>query len=563
MTPVEPQAEQDAMSLATDIAARFLQSVVLVDDRAFERTPELPPQAKLVVPGRGAEHEPQVPTIAETPATGLEGTLPADKEGVQPPAAPPPVVEPAAEALDAADLIKVFAKAGLVCAVIAPKPGESVAEETANAALRSDIVVVDWVLHGDHGSLALEIMQRILSRDNSRGGRLRLIVIYTGESDLRGIIGKVHAALAKEVPDLTVAASGLALTSQSLRIVVLAKEGARIPEEEPALRSVQVLPADLPRRLQSEFAGLTSGLVTGAAVHGLAALREDTHRLIATLGPQLDAAFLAHRVLLDDPQESIAHAVDLVVGEIDSLMHASDMNAICGSTAAIATVKGLKHDFKSVLKALGITPESLEELVKLVNEGYQRKNLKRKNVPLFTRLFADGENAATRSEADYAIAAMLITRYQGGGGSPIPLTLGTLVRKKPTGPTAEYLICLQPRCDAVRLTGERAFIFLPLEVGDEEYELMVRDGSDVKKLKYALAGVEVHRFGPSAGHSVVLAAKDDGGKLGFTTVDGNTLEWIGQLKPFFAQRLSNRFAAHMARVGLSEPEWLRRSGPER
>jgi hypothetical protein len=44
----------------------------------------------------------------------------------------------------------------------------------------------------------------------------------------------------------------------------------------------------------------------------------------------------------------------------------------------------------------------------------------------------------------------------------------------------------------------------------------------------------------------------------FTAKNGTHYKWIGDLRFEQAQRIANKYAAELSRVGLNESEWLRR-----
>ena len=44
----------------------------------------------------------------------------------------------------------------------------------------------------------------------------------------------------------------------------------------------------------------------------------------------------------------------------------------------------------------------------------------------------------------------------------------------------------------------------------------------------------------------------------FCDSNGSNFKWVGELRAEQAQRLSNRFATELSRVGVNESQWLRR-----
>ena len=269
MDGTDPQAFQ---CMSKGVAERFLQTVVVLDDGAYMGPAEAPPT--VVEPDEDV-------AIPEEPEEG---------EGV--PAIPPatPI-----NALDAQTLITGFAKQGLVCAVLAPHLDEDGSEATVRASRRADIVILDWQL-GDHGERAKEIIQKITEEDASEGGRVRMIVVYTASLDLEAarsaVAGELDGFEAIDRPG-----GVLALGTRESRILFVSKGktseiGGKIEE------------AQLPTRLVEEFVEITKGLLSNVSLGSIAAIREETHRMLARFHRGLDSAFLTHRMLLVSPEDA-------------------------------------------------------------------------------------------------------------------------------------------------------------------------------------------------------------------------------------------------------------------
>ena len=225
-------------------------------------------------------------------------------------------VDPDEHDLDAKKVTDAFARDGLICGLLEPTPGSGIDDELLKTARRADLVVIDWVLNRDNGAMALSLISKILisEAETAERQRLRAIAIYTGQRELKEIARRIQEVLTSVYPndELVRHDDGLALTKGPVRIAVFAKENA--PELSADLADRRVLFADLPSRLRKEFS-LTNGLITSVALAALAALRDDTHRILKVLNPSLDAAYLGHRSALPVPQDAERHAVALVASE--------------------------------------------------------------------------------------------------------------------------------------------------------------------------------------------------------------------------------------------------------
>jgi hypothetical protein len=80
--------------------------------------------------------------------------------------------------LDAKVVINAFADMGIVCGIQCPKHEKDPEERAVKLAASVDALVIDWVLAKDNRSLPRDIIKKILEEDKSKGGRMRLIVVY-------------------------------------------------------------------------------------------------------------------------------------------------------------------------------------------------------------------------------------------------------------------------------------------------------------------------------------------------------------------------------------------------
>jgi hypothetical protein len=478
--------------------------------------------------------------------------------------------------LDAEQLIRLFAGTGVICGVLEPKePGATgeILPESLPAAKRADALILDWRIHESNGDYALSLVKQVLKEDQRHDSRLRLILIYTAEPGLKEVFNRLKATLVEESGNGSISANEhkLVLTGSALRIAVLAKPSPLLKQE---WRNKAVPIQDLPARLVSEFAELTSGLVSNVALQSLSVLRNQTHTLLAHMGRELDAAYVTHRLLLPTPDDAIEHATDLVIGECASLLHSFEVGRVSDANAVRAWVA--QRDSYS----LQLVKETKEVPVQLVanltshgidaQEDELRKLIPKTNIESFhlfsTSMLVLDRNRAEEIDHLFTVATSLVRRYEETQPAPW-LRLGSILKVKrsnpPEGsgqptPIERYLICIHPPCDCVRLCGRaRAFMFLPAEVKDKgRFDYVVVDGKDFRKLQMQLTVPEMHSFDPGPNEDLVRG-KPDGSEYVFPSGEQNFI-WIGQLKEMYAQRLVNQFAANFSRVALNEYEWARR-----
>ena len=519
------------------IAEAYLQTAVIVDDQAQ--------LGDAVVP----------PTTLKTPDRRTVGAMTAAEGEV--------IAAEIVHNLNVKPLVDAFAEKGIVCGVIAPEPGASIVEMTTRAADRSDIVILDWQINRDEGRTALAIISQLMTKD--RGERLRTIAIYTGEKTLTDIGQKIVDAL-KAIGKTPVEDEWkVILKVGHTRISVYAKSGTDLPAH---LKARSVSEAELPRSTIADFASIANGLVPSIALTALAALRTNASRILDKYHAGLDAPYLAHRACLPHPDDASRHIAAAIAAE-----------AGCVMESAVHSVDPASIDFAMdwVNDSFGASPEFVfqpdrkldcDAIRGLFSVGFDKQkkinSLSNRDSQDMTRVISRDKNADDCLDLELAWVMSFRTVYD---GSPPPvMRLGTVVRRRVTEGAQPLFLCLRPRCDCVRLSGVHQFHFLPLidPPMDKNIQLSVRVAPNtyrrfsvgIKPSEWLLA-----KFAPAVTGGAVTASRDGAaGICYFATSDGpgTIYDWIGELKPEFAQRIANQFATLMSRVAVNNSEWLRR-----
>jgi len=556
--------------ISREVAKRFLHTVVVVDDKAFPKEVKEPHTLDDIKgPGDAfgeATTSDELPTEAST----------------QPEKKPDAGSGPDPERLDARTLMATFAKEGLICAVIEPAPNEdeqTTLGQAGEAAKRADVVVLDWDIHNDQGKRTRQIISEILCKDGENPDRLRLIVIYTGTVVFSSILSQVREELKERQLDVSENGQALVAENGAWKVCLLRKRD-ELRKNVPSGQIEEASVYELPERIRIEFAQMTEGLVPNVALQSLATLRENTHTLLGHLNKGLDPAYVAHRMLLPTPEDAEHHAVELIIGELGALLHAFEVGNAAGPDALRAWL-GLQEKYRMKI-AKKDEELSTETMAKWVVNGdrpdsispnkwddFEKKELHKEA----TKALAGGdEEKGRKADHELAIATSLARHYGQRSGQAAPrLALGTIIKRSASNASDEvYLVCLQPRCDCVRISKEgRAFIFLQCtqsDKPDKAFHFVVRDpekaASVYLHVKIKVPEVKMIHFGPrESSHSVIRALTKDG-RHEFHDREMIIYSRVGQLKDGQAQRLANQFAAELARVGLNEYEWLRRSAPK-
>ena len=526
------------------VAESFIQSIVVLDDFAHFGEQSSEPVDQLKAPELGDTSHSMAVHSQECSALGGNGN------GKDVP-------------LNAKAVIDRFAELGSVCAVLNPAPQEEFQQKVFKAAVRADIVVLDWKIGDSYGDETLEIIRRLLADDQDRR-RLRLLAIYTGEPDLEDMVNKT-----REIIDDYYIREELAVESDALRIckgpvhaVILAKRGTNLVNQAHQRQVVEEI--QLPDRLIDEFARITEGLLSNVALTGLAALRAEAHKLLLKFAPSLDAAYLGHRLLLTNPQDAEDHVVDALGAELHSILE----DARPGEQADISAdrewlVAKTAEENLDLSRPIVFPNEAdyLQKYTEMLLKGRQadKKNLEKKAT---TEIFTNNGCEATQSNQRFSTLLKLKSRYS--GSREPQLTLGTILSTG-DGEDTRYFLCVQPKCDSVRIESEAGFPFLPLTIQKyhQRFDLVIEmEGDQWKYLrlnrKPSALIVPSFKSTPDSGGAVLARVEPDGNYF-FKDAAEEKYRWIVEMKDEHALKIAGELAAGLSRPGPNDAEWLRRA----
>ena len=506
-----------------------------------------------------------------------------------------------------------------------------IVNRSVNMARLADIVVLDWELGGvsksDKGTRkARDIIIDILNNDDRIKGRQRLIAVYTGTPDINAAftdvlddIGSTEYAAGK----LDSSKKDLSLSNRTIRIVFLNKYSDALKKNTKTTVSEE----DLPERLVKEFVIFNRGLLPSIALHSIAAIRETTHHLLSTFGSHLDPALVSHRSLLPEPEDSEEFVLDLVSGEFRSALSVNRIGQLFAGSEAhhhwIAGQLGKQDSFK-LKKDISVTRQEARELIsegssafdkicrsiihrwadematkkveiqhktipgkiskktirKLV-ESLSVKDLRKHiDAPLMdfkqlTGLFAESQKKGGEIDCEFSRLTTLKRECYGRRNLPrgwLPkLTQGSIIRKiEADGSLSnKFLLCIQPRCDSVRITEKMPFPFLVMTTkkvpASTKQFLVIRCKKDIIgefiNIKLWLRPFpfqqEMLIFDPTASTGNHIAAVRENNNWIFEC-GGTRYEWIADMKDFLAQKICDQLSGRQGSIGLDEYEWLRR-----
>jgi len=462
-------------------------------------------------------------------------------------------------------LADAFLDRQIVCGVLNPAGSDQVADvidRAVKSAVVADILIIDWYLLPGNPDIAKEVLVRVLKNDQDLNGRLRLIIVYTRALPLEERRNELKEFLEER---------GFSLQLFDERVPSVVVASCRICFVEKASGATGKAVDELPEFAISEFSDQAKGLMPAFALTGIAALREATHHLLATFSSRLDPAFVGHRMLLQEPEDSQEFALNVLMLQIRgilSLPHLLGSSLEEDEIGAWFDDRYAAADAVQALKQLNVGKDALRAAIM---EGDPRDRA------FHTALFVPSEPQTPQDReievsSDFARLTTFVREYN--GFNPLPagwlpvLTLGSVLRLTQEGGT-RYFLSLQPLCDTVRIKEARFFPFVELKVKDRynsDFWLVVCDGAN--RLHVGIDGKAGSRhydkFNPTNESGIIRATAETNSKAFlFKSVDGNIYEWVGDIDRSKAQKASNDLSAALARVGLDEYEWLRRGGRAR
>jgi hypothetical protein len=493
------------LEISKGIVEDFLQTAVFLDDRAF-------------FPNENGTNGIAFSstTEIEDPVTGEITTIPT-----------PQVSEQNEHDLNAKTIIDTFMQKGIVCSVIKCEESTFDAQRSNYLKLmkKADIIVLDWDLFRDGGEKIVGIIKDLMSADEELH-ELRSIVIYTA-NDLETVKGRL------EREELTFE-DYISHNKRYTTISLWNKNSSGILSDRKANFTEVV------DKCIDEFTETFHGIVPNVAMAAIAEVRKNTHKLLGVLNQGLDPAYLSHRSLLYTPKEAEKHIEEIIISEIESIIHQNNVGQISNWKVIKNTpiVQGKQYrtvDFISCIRDGAPNNSTIKN--KLDSDSKQ----------CFTNQWYGNELKSKKSESDFATLSLLQTEYE---KKNIYLTLGVIIQEQRN---SAYLLCLQPRCDSTRLESTTEFIFIELQPArSDKFDLILPSGEKFI-IAYGRKNRKTILF--QVKHDVVSPTK----LLYFNDINKKKYKYIATLKKTQAQRVSNEYGAYLSRVGLNESEFLRRN----
>lgn len=486
--------------------------------------------------------------------------------------------------LNALLLTKCFAQKGKTCSFFNyDNPDEE--NDIFNITLNCDVIVLDWkmVVKDDtpeeeeeeedvdiqegRGLYAIKLLKKIIESEIHSP---KTIIVLTGENNGSDIL----RALSENFRDFQVNNKNLSLTNDQFFISIFFKPTLKSSKLAEEVTAKVIEYEDLPNIIVNEFATFSEGLISNVVLESVSTLKRNTNKLLQEYRKDLDQAYLTHRALCPIPEDSEELVLDSLVGSIESILSCQKVTDKCNidiinhwiekksirdqeirvNNSKKNKVTINKEDWKEWLESgyKNILERKLAEKDKSLNEkqwnSYDKNGLLKDVEAIFSN--------ECDTNYDFAILTHHKSNFYKNGYSP-KLSLGTVLKSLDSD---DYYLCIQQRCDSVRMEegSPRRFLFLPLEKATDGKGVSIifkeKDGSYLK-LRVQNDSFALKTIHFSQTENGTVTAIDNS----FVNIYGQRYEWLLDLKDSHAQKIANEFAAKLSRVGIDESEWLRRS----
>ncbi|MDR2652516.1 MAG: hypothetical protein LBC68_09435 [Prevotellaceae bacterium] len=502
-------------------------------------------------------------------------------------------------AFNAFEVSKAFAGEKKVCGIYNPA-SESDIECFKEIARKSDVVILDWQIEipksekednnadededDPRGKYTKPIINE-LANTNS----LKLIIVYTGEDVLDEITNDIFESVKEILPNR----GDCEIYSDNIKVLVRYKSNNPDSDMEKFKSRThlqdKIIPYnDLPSFVLNEFTKMTAGLLSNFALLSLTTVRNNSHKILSLFSKDLDAAYLAHKAVLPVQNHAEELLVKLFGDTVTDLLLYSEITKLFDTMLSdwlslkikekelpVLNKKGKKLNppvlYKrnlNLLKLLLLSEEKdVEKRFKnqfkdLVQHKEQREDYLEYLLKNSTALFEDEDNRRINIDKRFAILTHHKSLFLPSNIVPI-LTSGTII--KSTANPNDYFVCIQQRCDSVRIKQgeERKFLFLPLtKVETGQFHFVTPEGTklNLNKKSYSIKTIKFNCDNSNGEIKAFFDKSDKKYKFKEKYENGDTFEWIFDLKDLHSQRIVADYALQLSRVGLDESEWLRKAG---
>jgi len=505
--------------------------------------------------------------------------------------------------LDILKISKAFAKENKICAAYRPESEEDI-NDFKIIANKADVVVLDWQIEfpqvveqgseeqdepdEPRGAYTKEIIQSVIFDNDKPKDSLKLILVYTGDyTYLESITEDIYKNVFKSSQDYNYDSENHIIQSHQIKVVVRSKSvEIAFDANKDKYEKYMVHYEKLPAFVLTEFTLMTSGLLSNFALLSLSTLRKNSTKILSLFSKELDNAYLSHKSLLPSQEDAEDLLIELFGDTISDLLLYNKSNEELRNLINDWIEDNVNEENKELLKKDGTkynptktfnrTRQILIDLLNSTNKDVEKRyvdvfnsktGVSKSNLNDYfkyislnnTLLFLNNSEESKKSEIDQKFSILTHHKSLFIPNNTIPkLTLGTIIRSTNNG--NNYYICIQQKCDSVRISkdDERKFLFIPLVISDNKFDILTPDGIKLKKVKDSFS-IRTIKFVCKDDKGVIKAELDEKGSFIFKQkYDDENFEWILDLKDLHSQRIIIEYTSQLSRVGLDESEWHRR-----
>jgi len=495
---------------------------------------------------------------------------------------------------NAQQISQAFAKENKICAVYKPTSQQDI-DNFKIVASKADVVVLDWKIlitevitpetaeedaptDEPRGQYTNDVIANIVESENQA---LKLIIVYTGEDILPEITNDIYNKLPNK-GSFQLNETDCEVFSANIRILIRTKSNNGDADtrfvNRPNLLDKIISYENLPSFVLDEFTKMTAGLLSNFALLSLTTVRNNSHKILSLFSKDLDAAYMAHKVVLPIQNDAEELLLKLFGDTISDLLHYTSISqkvrnelidewieSNISDEQFMINTKNFQRTKAFLKKLIHSEKENIEERFEdAFNGSALSKNDKKpyresKSTELFLNLVYQDKNDKINSE--FAKLTHHKSLFLPQNTAPI-LTLGTVIRSSTN--QDNYYVCIQQRCDSVRLKKdeERKFLFLPLtKTGNDKFHIITPNGDKLKLAKKSYS-IRTIKFKCNCDEGEVRGILSENGIFIFKEIyeQGDTFEWLLDLKDLHSQRIVTDYVSLLSRIGLDESEWLRIAG---
>lgn len=491
---------------------------------------------------------------------------------------------------DTLEISKVFAKEKKICAVYLPESKEDI-EIFKSIADKADVVVLDWQIifsqevkpgseeedapDEPRGIYTKEVIKDILFDKEDITNSLKLIVVYTGDYT---ILEEISEEIFKEVfnssENYHLNKEEFSITSSQIKILVRAKSTEIANEANKSKYGpFMVQYEDLSSFILTEFSQMTSGLLSNFALMSLTTMRKNSSKILGLFSKEMDSAFLGHKATIPKQEDAEDLLIELFGDSVKDLLFYFNVNVELREKLIESWIDEAiqEEDYPIEQKTFKRTVQLTKDLLNSSEEDIKKRfhslldsslsnkekdNLTNNSTAIFTNLI--NRNESENKDKMFSKLTHHKSLFIPKNIEP-KLSLGTLIK---SNKNEIYYICIQQKCDSVRIVKdeERKFLFIPLTISDNKFDVLTPDGTKLKKNKNSFSIRTIKFVCPDDSGVIVAISENDKFvfKQKYTSPEDEQFEWILDLKDLHSQRIIIDYTSQLSRVGLDESEWHRK-----